>query len=72
MGKVTTREDGPLGWIQTFSLLAFFLVVAACAIGFWIIGLAVCFISGFLFPMLYSLITNLDEKDRAKDNKPPK
>ena len=81
MGLVRTREDGVLGWIQAFSLLAFFLGVAACAIGFWIMGLAVCFISGFLYFMLYSLMQNLDERDRAKEkeerdrarkNEPPK
>ena len=72
MGLVKTREDGVLGWIQAFSLLAFFLGVAACAIGFWIMGLAVCFISGFLYFMLYSLMQNLDERDRDRKNKPPK
>ena len=72
MGLVKTKEDGVLGWIQTFSLLAFFLGIGACAIGLWIIGLVTCFISVILYFLLYAQMQFLDERDRARKNKPSK
>ena len=58
--------DGPLVWIQTFSLLTFFLGIAVCWIGLWISGLAICVIGVIVYLALYSLMDELDEKAKAK------
>ena len=61
---VKDRKNGFFGWLQAFCLLAFFLGIAACSIGFWIIGVATCFISGCLNLLCYAQMSWLEEKDR--------